>query len=290
MKNCKTLFQEVVAGIKLEESPEETNSLAYFLLTSVFGITKTDILAGIMVPFPDSISQGLQKSLQRINRGEPVQYVVGEEYFYGRKFYVNPSVLIPRPETEGLIRVILSYQTLLAGKKDNRERLRILDIGTGSGCVAVTLFHELPGAEIYATDISNAALSVALNNAEVHKADITFFEHNILTENIPLTDLDIIVSNPPYVTQKERGQMKPNVLDHEPHQALFVPAEDPLVFHNVIARQAKVSLKTNGLLAMEINESFGDEVSEHFIEQGLKEVAIVQDIAGKDRIIMGVKG
>lgn len=288
MRNSKTLFQEVVERIDLDESPDEIRSITYFLLTSLFSITKTDILAGKMVPFTGTSARALEKFVARINAGEPVQYILGEEYFFGRKFHVNPSVLIPRPETEGLVRVILDYKRSVPGERLIGRPFKILDIGTGSGCVPVTLFLEIPKAEIYGTDISNAALSVALNNAEIHKAEITFIEHNILTEPIPVSGLDVVVSNPPYVTDKEKAQLDKNVLDHEPHEALFVPDDDPLLFYRHIVNKAREALNADGLLAVEINEKFGKEVSALFLQVGFKEVEVVDDVSGKPRIVRGL--
>lgn len=288
MRNSKTLFQEVVERIDLDESPDEIRSITYFLLTSLFSITKTDILAGKMVPFTGTSARALEKFVARINAGEPVQYILGEEYFFGRKFHVNPSVLIPRPETEGLVRVILDYKRSVPGERLIGRPFKILDIGTGSGCVPVTLFLEIPKAEIYGTDISNAALSVALNNAEIHKAEITFIEHNILTEPIPVSGLDVVVSNPPYVTDKEKAQLNKNVLDHEPHEALFVPDDDPLLFYRHIVNKAREALNADGLLAVEINEKFGKEVSALFLQVGFKEVEVVDDVSGKPRIVRGL--
>ena len=289
MRNSKNLFQEIVESIDLQESPEEISSITYFLLTSVFQITKTDILAGKMVPFPETTAQTLSKYVKRINMGEPIQYILGEEYFYGRKFQVNPSVLIPRPETEGLIRAVVNYTDKILAKNQNVDSFRMLDIGTGSGCIPVTLFHEIPHPQVYATDVSTAALSVAVNNAEIHKADITFIESNILTEKLPLTGLDIVVSNPPYVTEQEKTHMCANVLDHEPHHALFVPDEDPLLFYREIARQAVATLKQHGLLAVEINERYAQEVMALFSTENFSAVVLDHDISGKPRVVTGIK-
>ncbi len=289
MKNSRTLFQEVVAGITLPESAGEINSIAYFLLTGVFEINKTDILAGKMVPYSDATAQTLQKSIRRINSGEPVQYVLGEAYFFGRKFRVNASVLIPRPETEGLVAAVLSYCAHLSDFRSHRQAIAIMDVGTGSGCIPVTLFNELPAVKLYATDISTAALSVAVDNASLYNAEITFIEHNILTEPIPVGELDVIVSNPPYVTDRERTGMARNVLDFEPHTALFVPDNDPLLFYHAIARQSKPVLKVDGFIALEINSQYAKPVKDILLDNGFKEVSILQDVSGKDRIVTGIK-
>lgn len=290
MKNSRIVFQEVVADIQLKESPEEIREMAFILLESIFGVSKTDIMAGKIVAFPEEAALALRKAVDRINKGEPVQYVVGEEYFFGREFHVNPSVLIPRPETEGLVRAVIAYNNSLLLARNRPDPLKILDVGTGSGCIPITLFLEIPETEIYGTDVSSAALSVAVGNAEKYGAKITFVEHNILNERIPLSNLDVIVSNPPYVTEKEKDQMKPNVLDYEPREALFVSDVDPLIFYKGISDQAKEVLKPGGLLAVEINEKFGKDVSEIFRRKGFNEVKIVKDLAGKERIVKGLCG
>jgi release factor glutamine methyltransferase len=288
MKNSKILFQETVAGVNLKETPEEIQSMIYLLFERLFGASITDITAGKIVAYPQETAHTLQKWLDRINHGEPVQYVVGEEHFYRRKFQVNPSVLIPRPETEELIRAVLSYNASLWGKKDIKTPLKILDIGTGSGCIPITLFLEIGEGEIYATDASTAALSVAVSNAERFQTKITLIEHDILNEKIPVSNLDVIVSNPPYVTEKEKSQMKSNVLDHEPHLALFVPDDDPLIFYKRIVSEARQCLNPGGLLAMEINEKFGKQVTEIFLKHGFEEVSMVDDLAGKPRVVKGL--
>lgn len=289
MRNSRTIFQEVIESIDLHESPEEISSIAYFLLTSVFHITKTDILSGKMVPFPEATAQTLLKHVERINQGEPVQYILGEEYFYGRRFQVNPSVLIPRPETEGLVRAAVNYKDEVIKRHPGTDSFKVLDIGTGSGCIAVTLFHEIPRSEVYATDISTAALSVAVNNADIHHARITFIESNILTEKLALTGLDIVVSNPPYITRQEKSGMSKNVLDHEPHHALFVSGDDPLLFYREIAHQGMASLKQNGLLAVEVNERYGQEVMTLFKNADFGPVSLDHDISGKPRVVWGIK-
>jgi release factor glutamine methyltransferase len=289
MKNSKSLFQELVARLTLKESVEEIQGIAYILLEAFFDVSRTDIMAGKAVPYPQEKAELLQQSIERINQGEPVQYVTGEEYFFGRKFQVNPSVLIPRPETEELVRQVLLYKTALTGQQDDKKRLKILDIGTGSGCLPITLFHAASPTDMFATDASSAALSVASANAAIHRAHVTFIEHNILREKLPFTDLDVIISNPPYVTEKEKSVMKMNVLDYEPAIALFVPDNDPLIFYREIAAQAKETLKPGGLLAVEINEKFAKEVSALLEGAGFKEVATINDVAGKPRVVKGLK-
>ncbi|MGC1241401.1 MAG: peptide chain release factor N(5)-glutamine methyltransferase [Chryseosolibacter sp.] len=286
MKDSKKLLQEVLAGIQLGESAEEIKSMAFILLESMFGLSKTEIMSGKVIPFSGESARALQKALARINNAEPVQYVIGEEYFFSRKFRVNPSVLIPRPETEALIRIVSAYARARSATK-SFPALKILDIGTGSGCIPVTLFHEVGAAHIYATDISPGALSVATENASSLQAKISFLKHDILKEDLPFSDLDVIVSNPPYVMEKEKDAMNANVLGFEPHLALFVPDDDPLLFYKEIVRKGAKALKAGGLLAVEINEKFGGAVSDLFQDAGFTKVEIVKDLAGKQRIVKG---
>lgn len=286
MKNSKLLFHEISSAITLKERPDEVRAIAFVLLENVYGVTRMESMSGKMIACPKEAAHTLQKYIERVNKGEPVQYVVGEEYFFGRKFQVNPCVLIPRPETEELIRTVLLWQ---AHRKNAMERLRMLDIGTGSGCIPITLFLELGNVDVYATDISNAALSVAVKNAELLQANVTFVEHDILKEGLPVTNLDVVVSNPPYITEHEAAAMKPNVLNFEPHLALFVPDEDPLLFYKQIAERAMETLKPTGLLAVEINENFGTDVLQLFLRIGFQEVQVINDISEKPRIVRGVK-
>lgn len=290
MRNSKELLQEVLASIRLDGSPDECRAMALILLESMSGLSRTDIMSGRTVAFTETTARTLQEALERINRGEPIQYIIGEEYFFGRKFLVNPSVLIPRPETEDLVRVVTTYNVQLAGSAARPSLLKILDIGTGSGCIPVTLYHEVADADIYATDISAEALAVAQANAIRLQASVTFLQHDILNEGIPLNDLDVVVSNPPYVTESEKDSMNANVIDHEPHLALFVPDRDPLLFYKHIVRKAYVSLKPGGLLAVEINEKFGEIVLKLFREEGFGEVQVIRDLAGKHRIVSGYRG
>ena len=288
MKNSKVLFQEILARLDPGEGPEENKAISYVLLEGLLGVSKVDIMTGKMIQYSQDTALTLQKSVDRIKQGEPVQYVVGKEIFFGRNFNVNPSVLIPRPETEELVRVVLTYIMEPQPKRIKSEPLRILDVGTGTGCIPITLFHEIGESEIFATDVSHAALSVAVDNARNLEAKITFMEHNVLKEKLPVRDLDVIVSNPPYVTERERSLMRSNVLEHEPPLALFVPDDDPLIFYVALVQQAIGTLKPGGLLAVEINVKFGAQVSALFIQHGFKDVQIVNDISSKPRIVRGL--
>jgi release factor glutamine methyltransferase len=219
-----------------------------------------------------------------VNNNEPVQYVTGEAFFYRRKFMVNPTVLIPRPETEELVMEVLAHV-----KKKGLRTSRILDLGTGSGCIPITLALELPGSIVMATDVSANALNVARTNATTYGASIEFVEHDMLSNELAFTDLDIITSNPPYIPQQEKQSMHKNVLDFEPHLALFVPDDDPLKFYKSIAIKSKSALKKGGLLIVEVNEHHGHEVGNLFTAEGYDNIEIIYDLAQKQRIVKGIK-
>lgn len=287
-ENSKSIFRKLMGEITLDESQDERRSIALILLEKVFGITNTDVMAGKPVTLTPGISHSLATLTTRINKGEPVQYVVGEAFFYGRKFAVNSSALIPRPETEELIRSVLSW-TAFFDRSTKEDPLKILDIGTGTGCIPVTLALELANARVFAIDVSADALAVARRNADVLRAEVSFILHDILKGPVRVPPLEVIVSNPPYVTLAERDHMKTNVRDYEPHLALFVPDDDPLLFYRAIVSQSTTSLTDEGLLAVEINERCGPAVADLFRTSGLKEVEVIKDFAGKDRVVKGLK-
>lgn len=223
---------------------------------------------------------------QRMAAGEPLQYVTGKAYFYGREFRVTPDVLIPRQETE------LLCQSLICQNDDRRTN--VLDLCTGSGCIAWTLALEMPGAAVTAVDISDGALEVAGSQDFVEemdragavrpqfvKADVLQAPHGAMEGQ----KFDIIVSNPPYVMDSEKSQMRANVLEHEPHLALFVPDEDPLIFYRAVAGWAIELLSDDGVGMVEINEALGKETAELFLQAGFTNVEIVKDLHGKDRFV-----
>jgi release factor glutamine methyltransferase len=282
MNNSKLLFQDFIKAITLPESREEISGIAHLVFDHLFGLTRTQILAQKNVMVSPSDQAKLTEVIRRINRHEPVQYILGEAEFFGRKFNVNPAVLIPRPETEELVRIVLDSAHALAGKE-----LKIMDIGTGSGCIPVTLALELPGAQVYATDISPEALAVAEENATKLNAGVTFLKHDILQADLPIGNLAVVVSNPPYISPDEAKDMKRNVIDHEPHLALFTPADDLLIFYRSIVRKSRVALKSGGILCVEINERYGDAVQELFARAGYSEIQVVKDLSGKNRIVKG---
>lgn len=272
--NSKAVFQEIKSNLALDDA-DEIQAVALSLMEKYYGLTLTDILSEKKVEFQD-----LSTFITRLNQHEPLQYVIGEAYFFGRKFLVNPSVLIPRPETELLVHEILKVKS---------TALRILDVGTGSGCIAITLGLEMPGSKVYAIDISENALDTAKTNARKLGAEVTFFPVDFLQQSVELQPVDVIVSNPPYVRSSEKEGMKSNVLIYEPHQALFVSDEDPLTFYKAIASKSKALLRASGKVFVEINEKFGEEVTPLFLSAGFKHVEIIRDLDGKDRIVAAHK-
>src|SRR3970040_2740067 len=211
----------------------------------------------------------------------PVQYLLGKTSFYGLDFEVNSSVLITRPETEELVEWILESQR----SKDESQKPRVLDIGTGSGCIAVSLAKNIPTASVYAIDVSEKALTIAKKNAEINEVDVTFITQNILqTENLG-QQFDFIVSNPPYVRNLEKQEIRKNVLDNEPHLALFVEDNDALVFYRKIAELAQKTLTEKGKLFFEINQYLGKETAALLAEMGFKNIELRKDIYGNDRMI-----
>ncbi len=219
-----------------------------------------------------------ENAIYRLKKNEPIQYIIGETEFYGLPFKVNKHTLIPRPETEELVDWVISEIPPLGFRG-------ILDIGTGSGCIAVSLAKNLPNAKVSALDISMEALKVARENAQINTVTIDFFPCDILkAEQLP-EKYDIIVSNPPYVRESERDKMQPNVLNHEPASALFVEDKEPLVFYQAIARLSKTVLNPGGVLYFEINEYLGKDLQEVLTTEGFGKIIVKKDIFGKDRML-----
>ncbi|WP_430467894.1 peptide chain release factor N(5)-glutamine methyltransferase [Winogradskyella ouciana] len=228
--------------------------------------------------------------LEELKQQKPIQYILGETEFYGLNFKVNEHVLIPRPETEELVDWIVKCHS----ERSEESQIKILDIGTGSGCIAISLAKNLPHAKVYALDVSKEALAIARKNAEINKVDIEFIKADILNEmswNLEFKNLefDTIVSNPPYVRNLEKIEIKPNVLDNEPHLALFVEDENPLQFYKAITKFAVENLKPKGQLFFEINQYLGDETKQLLIDSGLCEVELKKDLNGNDRMLKGIK-
>ncbi|MBT0809824.1 peptide chain release factor N(5)-glutamine methyltransferase [Litoribacter ruber] len=276
MPSSKELFLESVTELSSTYPKQEAESLVFWLFEHFFNFRRMEVLQDKSIQ--DDKASFLE-ALQKVKQEVPIQYILGKAPFYGREFKVTPAVLIPRNETEELVHLILKENRLPAPK--------ILDIGTGTGCIPITLALEIPEAKVFGLDVSHEALKVAMENAMLLDAAVDFHQADILSADIPYPDLDILVSNPPYVRELEKAQMQANVLSHEPHLALFVSDEDPLIFYRTIAEKGLKVLKPGGTLYFEINEAFGQETKELMGALGYEKVSIYQDLNGKDRIVYG---
>ena len=262
----------------------EAKALARMAYEVRFGLTFADLCLGKDTQLSADDQAQAAEICSRLLLQEPVQYVLGQAEFCGHTIMVNEHVLIPRPETEELCQWVVSEMS------DERLEVRdfsILDIGTGSGCIAVTLAAALPQAEVTAWDISAEALQVARENARRSGVPVTFQQVDMLnTHHVPLaTQWELIVSNPPYICYKERAMMESNVLDHEPHTALFVPDDDPLLFYHAIAEYGQKALKVGGWLYFEINPLYADELTDMFCAMSYHDIEIRNDQYGKQRMI-----
>ncbi|HQT23511.1 MAG: protein-(glutamine-N5) methyltransferase, release factor-specific [Sphingobacteriales bacterium 17-39-43] len=272
-------------SLRLIYDRREAASLAWLSISHVCKLERAEYLNLKDTEIPTDKFQSLLKILEELKTGKPLQYVIGETEFYGMTFKVNPSVLIPRPETEELVEWILSD---IRKSKISIEGLKIIDIGTGSGCIPISLKKNLPEAQLFALDISPEALGVSKQNAALNTTRIQFIQDDIrnsVSRELIGEKFGIIVSNPPYVTEAEKQQMLPNVLEHEPHLALFVPNDDPLIFYRAIADFAIKHTDTNGSLYLEINENLGEETVQLLKQMGFKNIELRQDLSGKDRMI-----
>jgi release factor glutamine methyltransferase len=274
----KRIFKFIRSGINLYED-DEKSSISYLIMEHLFNLKKSDILLDKKIEKVNN--EEIISIINRINQSEPIQYILGETEFYGRKFKVNKNVLIPRPETEELVDLIIK-------ENKKQKKIKVLDIGTGSGCIAITLAKELPEAEVCALDISKDALKTANENALMNNAKVDFSHADIIQNlKFKLQNLNIIVSNPPYVRESEKKQMHTNILEHEPFTALFVKDEDPLIFYKSIILFAKQHLVENGKCYFEINEKFGQETITLFAENNFSEIRIIKDLQNKERIAVG---
>jgi len=278
MATAKPLYQQLTQQIK-GYPPEEAREMAFMLLDHYFGLRKTDVLTDKPLP-PNRTEPDWSQIVNRLNRQEPIQHVIGTTIFCGLEFEVSPDVLIPRPETEDLVRLIMHDFT------ERTDSIKILDIGTGSGCIAVTLARFIPQADVMGWDVSDEALAMARRNADQLNADVTFEKQDILNvTDAELRKFDCVVSNPPYVTRSEAAAMDRNVLDYEPGLALFVDDNDPLVFYKAVADFCTRHLTKDGACYVEINERFGEATRQVFEERGFRQIQVYKDIHGKDRSI-----
>jgi len=257
---------------------DEAENFFYLIVGDLKKLSKVDLALNPNLEFSLEELQKIDFYLKELQKQKPIQYLLGSTCFFGLKLKVNPNVLIPRPETEELVDWIIN-------DNQNLKNLKILDIGTGSGAIAIALAKNL-NAEITAFDISEAALETAQVNADLNQVFIHFTEFDILNDVWEGEKFDLIVSNPPYVRELEKSEINPNVLENEPHLALFVSDEDPLIFYKKIADLARNHLCENGKLFFEINQYLGKETVSLLEEKGFKNIYLKQDIYGNDRMIL----
>ena len=256
----------------------EIKAFVRLILEHVFGLSYTDQVLQRRKKADEPLRKSVVEVVERLKAFEPIQYILGETEFFGMKLKVNPAVLIPRPETEELISWILEQRT--------EGNPTVLDVGTGSGCIALALKKSFKGAEVWAVDFSQQALQIARENGRKNSLDVNFFQADILSwENYEWRNFSLIVSNPPYVRESEKGVMSDNVLKYEPETALFVPDSDPLLFYRRIAEFAQRHLEENGWLYFEINEAFGNETHRLLENAGFCSVETKHDLSGKARMI-----
>jgi release factor glutamine methyltransferase len=275
LKEYRHLFTEELSGIYPKT---EIETFFFWLIEEHLSFQRIDQILQADFKIPKEKFNQLQAAKKRLLNEEPIQYIIGKTEFYGFPFFVDQNTLIPRPETEELVEYILN-------EIDKNKPLQILDIGTGTGCISISLAKHLPNAIVSAIDISKEALIVSRKNAELNDVTINFIEQDILKTEKLSQKYDVIVSNPPYVRELEKVEIKNNVLENEPHLALFVDNENPLLFYKKIADLAKNHLTKNGILFFEINQYLGKETLEMLQEKGFQKSELQKDLFGNDRII-----
>jgi release factor glutamine methyltransferase len=276
MPSIKEIRNNIFDELSPKLGVEESTALIFILLEFVLKKEKVFLLANPEVEIAPDELIFLENAVVRLINHEPIQYILEEAVFLGRRFYVNPSVLIPRPETEELVLLVL---------KNCKGGERILDIGSGSGVIGISLALEIEASQVYCLDNDAASLQVAKRNSMNHKVQIQLIHSDFLNEIPEINHFDIIVSNPPYIAESEKSLMQKNVLNYEPRKALFVPDNNPLVFYSRIAALRKKLLSPKGKIFVEINEAFGLQIEEIFYEAGSLHVQIFKDINGKDRLV-----
>jgi release factor glutamine methyltransferase len=278
-ENLNKLFKNTLLEIY---PPEEINTFFLLCCEKYMKWNNVTIHSNPGREIPEEKIGIFRNVLERLKNEEPIQYILGETLFYGLNIKVNSSVLIPRPETEYLVDIILEYE--------KKSHLRILDIGTGSGCIALALAKSLKNALVWAMDISEDALDVAAENAKRNNIkNVRFIREDILSPVSQLNDLSVIVSNPPYVCYQEKKYMQKNILGYEPGQALFVNDNQPLIFYTAVLEYADMALQKGGRIYLEINEKYGKEIILLLKSKGYKTPQLLKDLQGKDRYVTGTK-
>lgn len=278
LKQYKNHFFEALKSV---HDVNEIESFFFILIEYFHNLKRIDLALNPDFEISDEEVLKWEAIISDLKTEKPIQYSIGETWFYDSKFYVNEHTLIPRPETEELVDWIIKTHK----SKDKIDKLAVLDIGTGTGCIPISLKKNIPQAEVFAIDVSEEALKIAHKNAETNQVQINFILQNILETEDLNQNFDVIVSNPPYVRNLEKQEIKKNVLEFEPHLALFVEDTDALLFYRKIAQLALKNLTANGLLFFEINQYLGKETVELLEELGFKNIELKKDIYGNDRMI-----
>jgi release factor glutamine methyltransferase len=280
MTTAAKLFEELVGELGELYSQEEAINIMRLVFQEKLGLTRVDMALNNSKELDEKNRKLIFQIAEKLLEGQPVQQLLGSVQFLNCKLRINKNVLIPRPETEELVQWVVN-------ENKNEEELDVVDVGTGSGCIAIALYNNLTDAKVKAIDVSQSALELAQINAIANNAAVDFYNLDILNEDNwkKLKSFDIIISNPPYVLESEKGAMHKNVLNYEPHLALFVPEERPLLFYEKIADMALKHLNKGGKLYFEINTAFGKEVKNMLLKRGFKDVVIRKDINDKDRFV-----
>lgn len=271
-------YEYIKAELRSVYTDSELQNISYLLFEKLTGLSRAQLLINKSTTFSMEQRKELESFVEKLKKYTPIQYILGNADFFGLEFEVNESVLIPRPETEELVEWIMN-------ENPTDSPLRMLDIGTGSGCIAVALKKVFPTASVHAYDISAEAIKLATKNAESNNLSVNFKVFDILNPESTDDHWDIIVSNPPYIPEKEKVNMHSNVLDYEPHLALFVPDEDPLLFYRKIADFASTHLRKGGKLYFEIHYDAGNHIVKLLRERGFSDVELRQDLSGNDRMV-----
>jgi len=282
LQEAKQLFQNQLRNLFLQD---EINNFFFLIIEKEFGYNKSKTIMRLDEPLSMGESIMIHGCLNRLKKSEPIQYILGETEFYGMYYKVNRDTLIPRPETEELVDWIISDVKM----EIQDAPLRIVDLGTGTGCIAISLARNIRESEVWGWDVSEGALKVARKNAKSNKVHVNFERRDMLKLPEINDKYDIIVSNPPYVRESEKKAMKKNVLDYEPAIALYVPDNDPLVYYKAISRWAQDALKPGGALYFEINEYLGNEVIKLLEQEGFSEIELNKDLSKRDRLVRAFK-
>ena len=276
-------IEKIKQELELYYSVHEIWVFIHEIFGALMNLGKAQIHAHPELEIPSSTWKRVRSILRELKNYKPIQYILGQVNFYGLTINVNPSVLIPRPETEELVATVIE-------ENKNKQSLNIIDIGTGSGCIAIALARHLPQAQLFATDLKKEALNTARLNAKINNVKVKFQLHDIIATYSPVFDgqtpgYDIIVSNPPYVLPSQKTQMSRTVLDYEPEEALFVPENEPLIFYEAICYFASHNLRSGGKVYCEINEDMASEMIKMFERRAIENYSIYHDLNGKKRIV-----